>query len=409
MRVLFLSQIVPFPPHGGVLQRGYNILRELGKRAEVHLLAFRHPDVLKTAESVNESRHALRQYCAAVEYFALWPKKSTSHRALALMLSAGSREPFSVIAHRSKEFQARVNELVGSQHFDAVHVDTVALAQFVDSACAVPVLLTHHNIESVLMERRSQFEGRLARGFLRREAAKLRSFEARVAPRFDVNVVVSRLDGQTLARIAPGVTTALVPNGVDVEYFAPDATRETLSLLYAGGMNMAANRDAVLYFLKEIWPEVRRGAPGVKFFVVGQDPPGEVLDVARRDGQVVVTGYVPDIRPFSRAAAVYVVPLRVGGGTRLKVLDAMAMGKALVTTSVGCEGLEVSPNQHVVVADTPGAFARETLSLLSDRDKRSRLGQAARELVERTYGWPVIADMLFSAYELASRAKRPRT
>jgi sugar transferase (PEP-CTERM/EpsH1 system associated) len=403
VRVLFLSQIVPYPPHGGVLQRGYHILRELGRRATVDLLAFVHPDEMRSAARVEESRRVLGEFCQRVKYFPLWAKGSPAHTVAALAAGALSADPFSVIAHRSSAFRREVEDALRSSAYDIVHVDTVALSQFVEPDGPVPAVLTHHNIESILMERRADVERRpVARQYLQREAAKLRSYESRMSPRFAMNIVVSPRDEATLAARVPGVRTALVPNGVDVEYFQPDGRAETPALIYTGGMNMFANRDAVMHFVSEIWPLVRRGVPDARFFAVGQDPPRELLALAAQDPQIVVTGFVDDIRPFVRQAAVYVVPLRVGGGTRLKVLDAMAMGKALVSTSVGCEGIEATPGQHLVTADSPDAFAAATLALLGDAPRRRALGAAARELVERRYAWRVIGDELIDAYRRAA-------
>jgi len=407
MRVLFLSQIVPYPPHGGVLQRGYHLLRELGRCSSVHLLAFVHPDVLTTAGVVEESRRALGSFCENVEYFRLWPKASTAHRMAAVAASAASRTPFSVIAHRSSDFRRRVTELLGATRFDILHADTIALCQFVEHRRYVPAVLTHHNIESTLMVRRAAVEPRrLAAAFLRREAAKLAGYEARYAPRYEVNVVVSREDERALLRLGPTVRTALVPNGVDVTYFTPDPAQEGPAIVYTGGMNMFANRDAVLYFLDEVWPLVLAASPALTFYVVGQNPPAELLQRARQDRRIVVTGYVDDIRPLVRKSSVYVVPLRVGGGTRLKVLDAMAMGKALVSTSVGCEGIDVTPGEHLLVADTPPAFARAVLELLGSPARRLALGRAGRALVESRYSWGIVAENLLNAYRQAIVVRR---
>ena len=246
----------------------------------------------------------------------------------------------------------------------------------------------------------------LARRFLSREAGKLRRYESETSPRFDMNIVVSDKDGELLADRVPGVRTCVVPNGVDVDYFAPSTTPQEQALIYTGGMNMFANRDAVMYFLTEIWPLVREKVPGARFYAVGQEPPRELVAFGERDPQVVVTGFVDDIRPYVQKAAVYVVPLRVGGGTRLKVLDSMASGKALVSTSIGCEGIEVRPGEHLEVADTPETFARTTLAVLGDAERRRVLGAAARGLVEQRYAWQVIGDQLMQAYEGARTGGR---
>lgn len=404
MRVLFLSQIIPYPPHGGVLQRGYHILRQLGQRADVHLLAFLHPDELPTPEAVEESRHALLATCRNVEFFPLWAKSSAVSRAAALAAGLASSRPFSTVAHRSAAFQARVDALLASGAFDAVHVDTIALNRFLRIRPSIPAMLTHHNIESMLLERRAAVETRPAqRWILARESRKLASYERVVAPAYDVNLMMSVVDAQLLAGRAPGARTAIVPNGVDTTYFTPgDSREETPAVIYTGGMNMLANRDAVMYFLDAIWPSIVDRVPAVRFFAVGQDPPAELRAMARRDPRVVVTGKVPDIRPFVRQAAVYVIPIRVGGGTRLKVLDAMASGKAIVSTSIGCEGIDVAAGTHLEVADAPASFADTTVRLLGDPTERRALGQSARALVERLYAWPVVGDMLMNAYAIAA-------
>jgi glycosyltransferase involved in cell wall biosynthesis len=227
-----------------------------------------------------------------------------------------------------------------------------------------------------------------------------------MAAAFDQNIMMSSLDAEALAARCPGARTAVVPNGVDTCYFAPDDTPEETALVYAGGMNMFANRDAVLWFLRETWPLIRAQVPAARFFAVGQDPPPELLAVAALDPQVVVTGKVPDVRPYIRRAAVYVVPLRVGGGTRLKVLDGLSLGKAMVSTSIGCEGIAVEPARHLLVADTPAAMADAAVSLLRSQEQRQQLGTAARQLIESRYAWPIIGRQLLSAYDEATARKR---
>ena len=405
MKVLFLSQIVPYPPHGGVLQRGFNIVREIGRRAEVHLLAFVHPDALPTADTLAESRRVLGEFCATIEYFSLWPKRSRAHTAAALALGVVSKSPFSVGAHRSRPFSAAVQRALVAEPFDIVHADTIALTPFVDlrPTRRVATVLTHHNIESQLMQRRAEVERRpAARWVLKREASKLADYETEVSPCYDVNIFMSEPDRDLLMNRVAGIRAAIVPNGVDVTYFSPDRNAVVEpAMIYTGGMNMLANRDAVMSFLRETWPAIARAVPAARFYAVGQDPPRELQTIAESDPRVIVTGYVDDIRPLVRKAAVYVVPLRVGGGTRLKVLDAMASGKAIVSTSIGCEGLDVVAGLHLLVADTPADFARTTIELLADPARRAELGEAARARVSERYAWPVVGEQLMAAYDQA--------
>lgn len=410
MRVLFLSQIVPYPPHGGVLQRGYNIIRELNKRGSVHLLAFVHPDSLTTPEAVAESREVLGRYCESIEYFPLWPKRNAMTRTIAFAVGAFWAEPFSVLAHRSACFRSRVAAWLRPGVVDLVHYDTIALAQYLPRQPAHPSVVTHHNIESKLMERRAAAEARrVARWYIGAQANRLREYEARHSPCFDMNIVMSDLDARNLQAIAGEVATTVVPNGVDTEYFRPQPGKETAALIYTGGMNMFANRDAVLYFLSHVWPRVKATVPQAIFYAVGQDPPPELRRMATPGSGVVVTGYVDDVRPYVAKAAVYVVPLRVGGGTRLKVVDALAQGKAIVSTTIGCEGIDVTPGENIVIADQSEAFAERVIGLLQDPVERARLGQAARSLAELRYAWTEVGKRLERAYEQARSNHRRRT
>ena len=400
MNVLFLSQIVPYPPHGGVLQRGYNIIREIRKYNKVHLLAFVHPDVLKTEREVQSAKIELGKLCESVEFFPLWVKQSSLNKYIGLSLGLFSSDPFSVHAHRSRSFRLGMERLLRKEKIDLIHYDTISLSQFVHAGGSIPKVLTHHNIESKLMERRAKVEKKpLAKIYLTLQARRLRNYEKKESPKFNVNIVMSGADGEELRNIAGNIEVAVVPNGVDTDYFIPAQGNEGPSLIYTGGMNMFANRDAVLYFLNEIWPAIRAQEPNVKFYAIGQDPPPELVKIARDDPQVIVPGYVEDIRPFVAQASVYVVPLRVGGGTRLKILDAMAMAKAIVSTSIGCEGLSVKHEKNILIEDDPILFARKTIDLLKNQGKRMNLGRTARKLVESEYVWPVIGETLHQVYE----------
>lgn len=412
MKILFLSQIVPYPPHGGVLQRGFNIIREIAKRNEVHLLAFNHPDVLGTERLVVESKTVLGAYCKTVEYVDLWPKRSKFHRYAGYLWGAVSGLPFSVLAHRSVRFRSAIERILKAEQIDIVHYDTLALAQFRDMADGLPRVLTHHNIESQLMERRSGRESNIfARAYTGQQAEKIRSYELEQCGKFDLNITVSDADAAQLKTMIPGLSTAVVPNGVDIEYFmsANGNSATEPAMIYTGGMNMYANRDAILHFLEHIWQRVKAEIPGLRFYAVGQDPPPELHRIAERDNGVVVTGYVDDIRPYVTRSSVYVVPLRVGGGTRLKILDAMAMGKAIVSTTVGAEGIHTTDGKNILLADHPEDFAARVVTILRSPELRLRLGREARKLVECEYSWSTVGKGLQNVYEdVLARARKNR-
>jgi sugar transferase (PEP-CTERM/EpsH1 system associated) len=409
MHILYVTQIVPYPPHGGVLQRGYNLLRDLGAHHRVHLLAFHHPDELPPGDAVEESRRELGRFCERVEYFELWPKRSRLHTLVAFGAAALYPQPFSVLAHRHGGLRRRIQTLCrGPDAPDVVHLDTIALVPYADECGPVPLALTHHNVESQLMRRRAEHErGTLQRRYAKLQAERLARFEARTCSRFGINIAVSDADAETLRRACPAARTVVVPNGVDTDYFTPRSDGDAPTLIFTGGMNMFANRDAVEWFLGDVWQLVRARVPGARFVAIGQRPSPRLLEAAAADPAIEVPGHVPDVRPWVARAVVYVVPMRVGGGTRLKVLDAMAQGKALVSTSLGVEGIEAEDGKHFVRADTAEEFADRVVELLQNPRRRRELAAAARARVEERYAWPVIGRRLVEAYDTAIAHHRP--
>jgi sugar transferase (PEP-CTERM/EpsH1 system associated) len=408
MRILFFSGIVPYPPHGGVLQRNFNLVRELKRQgADVHLLAFHHPNELPHGAPLEHSKQVLGEFCEAVEYGELWPKKSKLHMLTSLGIAAFSRDPFAVRAHYSPFFARRVRELTASGRFDVVHLDSVSFAPYAQLAHGVPVLCTHQNVESQLFARRAGHErGWLRRSYVARQARVLERLERKTCGRYANNIMVSDDDARTLRGLCPQARTAVIANGVDTEYFTPREGGTEPTLIFTGSMRMFANNDAVRWFLEEIWPAVKARVPNARFIAIGRQPSGFALDYAARDPSVEVPGFVDDVRPWVARAAVYVVPMRVGGGTRLKVLDAMAQGKAIVSTRLGAEGIHMEDGVHYAAADQPRDFAAAITRLLGDAAVRARLGHAARERAESKYSWPALGRQLLEVYAQAARNAR---
>ena len=377
-----------------MLQRGYNLIREISKYNKVHLLAFVHPEIFSSPEKVIESRNELEKYCASVEYFSLWPKKSVVHKYIAFAGGFFYPYPFSVLAHRSSAYARRIDELVNQQSVDLIHYDTIGLAPYLAHHMNVPSVLTHHNIESQLMARRAKHESTFFRRFyIGLQARRLRKYEITQSPLFHSNLMMSTTDELALKEMAPDARTHVIPNGVDLDYFKPQPADHDAALIYTGGMNMFANMDAVLHLINDIFPIIKESVPNVKFYAIGQAPPDQLTEMGKNDPSIVVTGYVEDVRPFVARAAVYVVPLRVGGGTRLKVLDALAQAKAIVSTSIGCDG------KNIYIEDTNEGFAGKVIKLLRDETERKRLGSAARALAKEQYSWSEIGKQLQQAYE----------
>jgi glycosyltransferase involved in cell wall biosynthesis len=316
----------------------------------------------------------------------------------------------------SAEFRERLAATVAREQPDIVEVEGIELAQYLfqvakDRADARSPLLVYddHNAEYVLQQRAFETDIRqpsrwipAAYSFV--QWKRLRGYEKKACEAADRVVAVSETDAGVLRRLVPGLEPAVVPNGVDMAFCT--AAVPTLAegmgpgdgdLVFTGKMDFRPNVDAVQWFAQDILPLVLREAPQTRFWVVGKDPHPRLERLAE-DPAIVITGWVEDVRPYIGGASVYVIPLRMGGGTRLKVLEAMAMGKAIVSTTVGSEGFDVVHDQEMLIADAPGEFAAEVIALLSDPGRRQRLGSAGREFAAAGYDWPIVVPMLERVY-----------
>ena len=417
MKILFLTPQLPYPPHQGTTIRNYNLIVNLAARHEVHLLSFvRSRDELARAIP-------LRECCRNIEVVPA-PKRSPLKRLISTLFS-----PLPDMALRlpSAEFRAKLEAYLRREHFDVLQVEGIEMVQYglglraqgtrykaiKPELCGLhlascTLVFDDHNAEYLLQRRAFETDMRHPSRWLGAfysfiQWQKLRRYEAEACRRFDRIVAVSAADAAALSRLVPGLSVTIVPNGVDTEYYndqIPMAKSQLVigrwSLVFTGKMDFRPNVDAVLWFCDEVLPLVQKEMPTVHFYIVGRDPNRRVLSLNENPG-VTVTGYVEDVRPYIGRAAVYVVPLRIGGGTRLKVLEAMAMGKAIVSTSLGCEGIELT-SRELVIADTAEEFAGQVIGLLRDDARRRELGQAARRLVEARYDWRFIVPKLEEVY-----------
>ena len=397
-RLLFLAQTLPYPPDGGVQIRTFNVLRLLSSRFDIHALCFYRRASHSTPDRVARALHGLNQF-ARVEAFPIPEEYSRIRLLLDHLASVSARRVYTATAYRCARFRARVNELVSRGGFDLVYLDSMDLSTYLPLVSVRPVVCTHHNIESALLRRRAMYETNpLRRSYLRFQSRLMAREEARWAPQVDLNIVVSLDDRRRLAEIAPNASAVVVPNGVDTEALRPIEGSQH-GIVFVGGYTWFPNRDALSFFAREVLPLIRNGTPDNPVIRwVGRAPPA-VVEHYRDAYGIELTGYVESIKPYLAEAACYVVPLRVGGGTRLKILDAWAMGKAVVSTAAGCEGLEAIDGENILIRDDPAAFAAAVRLVLSDPDLRCRLGDAARRTAEDRYDWRVIGRTLIPSLE----------
>ncbi len=405
MKILWLGHNLAYPPKGGPLQRNYNLLREAGRQHEVHALLFDQPASRPPGVTPEDCVAALKTFCASVQWVPLSKDPlglGRYGRALAGMLTG---DPYEFRWLRSKSMMSCVQRQAVRNYFDVVHADTLGLAPYVRFFPAAGTVLNHHDIESALVLRRARSErSAVWRIFWAREAANLLAAERRWCPLFHVNMVVSGDEGEIVKSSCGQSKICVVPNGVDVEYFTPRPDPGGKRLLFCGRLDQLANRGAITYFFKSIWPGLSGKEQDLEIDVVGKNPPGWLLELSQRDSRVRVPGFVDDVRPYFLKSTVFICPISDGGGTRLKILDALAMGMPVVSTTFAASGLSLSHGKHLRIADTAEEFSAEIIQLLSKRALRQELAQAGRNFVESTYSWSVVGKSLLTAYAVAAAA-----
>ena len=409
MRVLWVVHNLAYPPVRGVLQRNFNLLRQAAKKCEVHVLAFDQPASRPNGVSAEDCAEALRQFCVHVEWLPIADGISKSKHWLGLRgLLSSSAYDLNWMA--SPSMATRLQATLASVKFDVVHFDTLGLAQYQKYVVDAGSVLNHHNIESSMMEHRAVNETRsIPRRYWRLEAKKLRNAERYYCPQVAQNLVVSNEDGETLLALAPNCKTTVVANGVDTEFFTPRVDPGGKSLLFVGGLDWYPNGQAMEYFFSEIWPDLIRREPGISATVVGRNPPKWLSQLGVADPRVKVTGFVNDVRSYFREATLYVCPITSGGGTRLKILDALAMGMPLVGTTFACSGISLEGDRHVLLADSPQGFADQVIRALTDPALRARLANEGRDHVSRNFSWSTIGDNLHKAYFNAAATRPTRS
>ncbi|MBC8104250.1 MAG: glycosyltransferase [Cytophagales bacterium] len=389
MRILIVTTSLPYPPNWGGGIRVYQFVRNLSRHHEVTLLTFGSP-------GDGEKIEALKKICYAVHTVPP-PFTQTGSKRIVQMKSLLSSRSFAAGGITGAPMQAKINALL-EQQFDLVQVEFGHLSGY-NFGSSVPVILDEHNIEYELLYRMYQSERTGFRRFYNwLEYKKYQQEERALWRRVDACVFTSERETNMVREQIPGIQAKTAPNGVDIEYFQDSAPEEDQdSLVFTGLISYRPNTDAVLYFSHEIMPLILQRRPQTVFNIVGMGPTPEVRRL--QGPNIHVTGEVPDVRPYIARAGVLVVPLRMGSGTRLKVLEGLSMSKAVVSTTVGCEGIEVRADEHLRIADTPEAFANAVIAMQERREEAAAMGRRGRALVEQRYSWASITDDLESFHQ----------
>lgn len=398
MKILWVSHLVPYPPKGGVMQRSYNIIRELSKYNQIDFISFyqKAHHILPGSE-IDAGIIEIKKICRIVEIYEIPSDKFKMKKLLNIFLGLITSKPYNVWWLKSSEFANALRKTTKDADYDIYYFDTIALAQYLSNLSSkkgyAPIkILNHHNIESQIMDRRSKKEKNVLKSFIfRLESKKRANYERRICRCFDRNVVVSELDGKRLKDIVGNIPCIIVPNGVDLEYFkSTGSVQRDNCIIFIGGLKFYPNISAIRFFLKDIWKNLKSKVPNIKFYIVGKFPPKDLIAASKKDKNIIVTGFVNDIRKLLEEATVYICPITDGGGTKLKILDALAMKKAIVAHPIACEGIDVTHGKNVMFATNENEFLSHIVELINNGKRRIQLGENARLLIEEKYAYDKI-------------------
>ena len=391
MKILWLNAGLLLPLDKGGKLRTWHLMRHLAARHDIAYLSF------SDTSQTEEHRIGMCEVCQRLETV---PRTDAAKGTLRFYADAAryvvDPVPYAVAKYRSADYARRLQELLQTSSFDAVVCDFLPPLVNMPRDLPCPAILFTHNVEAEIWRRHAETAANpVARQLLGQQWQRMLRFERAALARFDLVLAVSEADRGTFERLYPGALRApvhVVQTGVDTQYFtpAPEPDRPA-HLVFTGSMDWLPNADGMTYFVHEILPRVRQSQPDVTLSIIGRSPTPAVRRLAEEAG-VEVTGRVDDVRPHVAQGSVYVVPLRIGGGTRLKIFEAMAMAKAVVSTTIGAEGLPVTDGRDILIADDPAAFADAVVRLIRNKTERQALEAAARRLVVERYDWSAVAE-----------------
>jgi polysaccharide biosynthesis protein PslH len=390
MRVLFAAAFLPYPPNLGQHMRNWALLRALKTEGHsVTLVSFATP------EQINMSLAGLEVLCESVYLVALTKRQGkVGANYLGRLRALCQILPYGVWRFESGEFKATVNRALRDRCHDLIISDDVYQLSNLPTTAA-PVVLNKHTIISEEIERYLGYESKqLHRAYGRLERELMLRWERQACAMVSMVLACSERDAERLRGLSPRARVRVAPNVVDTDTYRPAEGDDGRTVLFVGAMDWMPNRDAVEFFVRKSWPLLRNLAPQARLVVAGRNPPPEFVRSFAGQSEIKFTGTVPDLRPFLAQAAVSVVPLRIASGTRIKILEAAAMAKPIVSTAVGAEGLDFENGREIVLADAPLEFARLVAELLNDEQRRHAIGTSARLVAVEKYSIPALARAL---------------
>ena len=431
MNILFLTQIIPYPLDAGPKIKTWHVLKHLaGQGHHIFLASFVRPDEIKAVERV-------RQICDAVHTVPI--RRSRVNDVFYWLCSNATGRPFLIERDDIVAMRTLVNQLLSTKQINCIHADQLTMTQFALPSNASPsrhnalaadpkeqsadghrpfCIFDAHNAVWTIFERLRQTSPWFTKPILAAEARRIKRYEGMVTHSFDHILTVTESDRQSLIQAYQyylggsnegvnvkvtdsGLPMTVIPIAIDTEQLQPVKRRSgSLNILTLGTLQYPPNADGIRWFIHEVYPLVREQVPRASLTIVGKNPPQDFVQLAANSQDAItVTGYVPDLKPYLEQANQVVVPVRVGSGMRVRILEAFAQAMPVVTTTIGLEGIEASPDEDVLVADTPADFAARVVNVLTDETLQNRLSMNGRRLVEKCYDWRAVLQKLDSIYE----------
>jgi sugar transferase (PEP-CTERM/EpsH1 system associated) len=389
MHILWIKTELLHPVDKGGRIRTYQMLRALASQHEITYVA------LDDGTAAPDALAKAREYCSRVEVVPFTPAvKGTLGFYSALLRNVASPLPYAIARYEVPALRRRLRRLCREHKVDVVVCDFLAPSINVPNDLGVPMVLFQHNVEAMIWERHAQVATHpLKKAYMTEQWRRMKRFEGNECRRFSSVVAVSTQDAEVFRRDYGVAEVPDVPTGVDTDYFVrqPEVPRTPGSMVFTGSMDWMPNEDGIAWFAEAILPRIRAAIPTATLTIVGRNPTPKVRALHAPEAGVSVTGSVPDVRPYLASHQLFIVPLRVGGGTRLKIYEGMTMGLPTVSTTIGAEGLPVVDGEHLVLADDPEAFAQACIALLNDQARCEAMGNAADSYVREHFGWDGVA------------------
>jgi glycosyltransferase involved in cell wall biosynthesis len=405
--------MIPYPPKGGLLMRGYYLLRGLSQHHDVDLFAFNQTRLISSyyssvREGVSDATDSLLRSVGSIAVEEIPAERSSYGRYFLALKSLISRDPYTINWLKSGSAKQRLRSLLSNRGYDIIHFDTISLAPYLDDVVGShKLVLNHHNVESDMLIRRARNTSPIAKAwYYSQEGARLQVYERACLKKFDLHLACSEEDRRALLRIDPSLKVEVVPNVVLIPRQSSRRFNDKKKLLFVGGMDWYPYRDAVHHFLDEIWPVLSEVAPGVQVDFVGKRPSEKMLMAQKNDARLVFHGFVDDIARFYQEASAYICPIRDGGGTKLKVIDAMANAVPVVAYREACEGLNVTDGKHVLIARGAKEFSGLAARLISGEIDGEEIGGAAKQLVVERYSADSVGEIMSALYGSVCGAMR---